>query len=109
MAKGITRTLVTTEISVAKFENGGLLPLEMIIEDREVSQEEAVKIANRKYKEESQVVVTEVKVLPPVKRRISIEDFVKYSEVIEGQDQEESDIDANAMYPNVEESEASGF
>ena len=69
MAKGITRTLQTTEIKVAKFENGELIPLESIIEDKEVSKEEALKIAKRLYKNEEQVIVTDVIVSKPEKRR----------------------------------------
>lgn len=91
MAKGITRTIVSTEIEVAKFENGELIPLESIIEDKAVEKEEAVKIANRKYKGEGQIVVTDVKVSDPKRRRISLENFMKYSEVIDVTKEDETE------------------
>lgn len=104
MTKGITRTLVTTEISVAKFENGELLPLEPIIVDKEITKEEAIKLTNKKYKDaDFQAIVTEVSEPKSEKRRISIEDFVKYSEVIEGAEQEELEL------TETHEQEVSGF
>jgi hypothetical protein len=108
MAKGITRTLQTTEITVAKFENGELLPLESIIVDGEIEKEVAVKVANKQYKNEGQVVVTDVIVSEPVKRRISIEDFVKYSEIVGLEVQEIEYEDTDSVVEETH-SEASGF
>lgn len=104
MAKGITRTLVSTEIEIAKFENGELVPFATIVEDKAVEKEEAVKIANRKYKNEGQIVVTDVKVSEPQRRRISLEDFMKYSEVIDVNSPEE-----NEEVEEHTEQEVSGF
>ena len=104
MAKGITRTIVSTEIEVAKFENGELLPLGSIIEDKAVEKEEAVKIANRIYKGEGQIVVTDVKVSEPQRRRISLKDFMKYSEVIDVKEEDETEEVAEHT-----EQEVSGF
>lgn len=103
MAKGITRTIVSTEIEIAKFENGELLPLESIIEDKAITNEEAIKLANKKYKGE-QIVVTDVKVSEPQRRRISLEDFMKYSEVIDVTKEDE-----NEEVEEHSEQEVSGF
>jgi len=96
MAKFITRTIVTTEITVAEFEMGSteLHPLEKIVLDGKVAEEKAIKVVQKEYKGQ-QVVIVDIQTVER-KFKVSYEDFMHIAEeVVEGEEVEDMEVQSD--------------
>jgi len=95
MAKFITRTIVSTEITVAELKIGSteMLPLEKLVVEGKLTEEKAIKIVNKEYKGRQVVIIgLEVK---EDKYRVSTEDFMHIAElVVDGE--EDSDMEVQS-------------